>query len=129
MKYADSFEKEWAFTTTTQTVYSDWYDISWANELYSYVNYVLSTTRNAEQAIITLERYTPLGLADVTVLTHGTKTTTAAVDEQYGIWNDNSAPGNENKLGMRVRYKVVVSGTFTAAQTMTVTAQLYAKRV
>ncbi|KKK75596.1 hypothetical protein LCGC14_2872120, partial [marine sediment metagenome] len=114
MKYSDSFEKEWTFTTTTQTVYSDWFDISWANEFYSYVNYVLTENRNAEQAIITLERYTPLGLANVTVLTHGTKTTTAAVDEQYAsaiTYDANAAIGNDQKLGMRVRYKVVVTGT------------------
>jgi len=129
MKYADSFRKVFTCSATGTTQYSDWFDISWANEIYSWLTFSETGTADAETIDVTLERYVPyVTPTATTVLTH-TQATGATNEEKYGGWmTDTAAPGAENKLGTRVRYKCVAGGTFGSGNVITVTMILHAKR-
>jgi len=130
MDYATSYRHVEAITATGATTYSDWFDVSWANEIYSFLTFAESGAGNSESILVTLERYVPyVTPTATTVLTHSAATA-AANEEKYGGWmTDAAAPGAENKLGMRVRWKFVSSGTWTVAgNTITITMILHAKR-
>lgn len=128
MRFAESYLNVETLDTSGTTTYSDWFDISWANELYGYVDTTETGSATSESIIVTVERYLPYRTsAPSTVLTF-TTITGDTTEEKYGIWNDNSAPGAENKLGMRVRFKYVTSGTWTVTN-VKVYSTLYAKRV
>ena len=128
MTYADSYTHVETITASGATTYSDWIDISWANEIYSFLTYVEAETGSSEAVDVTLERYVPFATPTATtVLTH-TQATGATTEEKHGVWFDGSAPGAENKLGMRVRWKFISSGTFASDQVITMTMTLYAKR-
>jgi len=109
--------------TASDTTYSDWFDVSWANELYVYTD---STVSQSSSVVITLERYAPYRTpAPIDVLAVGTITSTTTSEGYAGWMYDGGAPGAENKLGMRVRFKYVMtwsSGTSTVYNT------IYAKR-
>ena len=130
MKYADSFEYTYTFTET-DTVYSDWFDISWANLLYSYITLSATETYDSEQVDVTVQRYLPYVTPSAgTVLAHGALTADQTGAEIYMRASyDGGAPAADNKLGMRVRWKVQASGTFRDGQDLTVTLTMYAKRV
>jgi len=122
MKYADSFHHTETMTAS-DTTYSPWFDISWANELYVYTD---STVSNTSSVVITLERYAPYRTpAPIDVLAVGTITSTTTSEGYAGWMYDGSAPGAENKLGMRVRFKYVMTWT---SGTSTVYNTIYAKR-
>lgn len=128
MDYANSFRK--VFTcSATGTQYSGWFDISKYNELYSWLTFSETGTANSETIDVTLERYVPyVTPTATTVLTHG-QIAAAGNSEVYGSWMaDTAAPGTENKLGTRVRYKCIAGGTFGSGNVITVTMILHAKR-
>lgn len=134
MKYAGSYH-----ATLTQTAagtsYSEWFDISWANEIYAYVTYTWSETiNNDESATVSLQRFIPLATtldaSGTDVLTFSTRTATTTVEEKMGQqMYDDAAPGAENQMGMRVRFELISTGTDWATdQIITVVCALYAKR-
>jgi len=129
-KYADSFRYTYTFTATG-TVYSGWFDVSWANLLYSYLTLSATESYNSEKIDVTVQRYQPFVTpAATTVLAHGQLSTDSTGVEIYMRASyDGGAPAADNKLGMRVRWKVQASGTFTDGQDLTVTLTMYAKRV
>jgi len=132
MKYADSFHYRNTFTDTAgETVYSDWFDVSWANLLYGYITLSASETYNSETVDVTIERYLPyVTPSAATVLAHTQLTADQAGAEIYMRASyDGGAPAADNKLGMRVRWKIVTAGTWTAGQDLTLTLTMYAKRV
>lgn len=124
MKYADSFYNAETCSAAT-TTYSDWFDVSFANELYAYVDSA-EVTSGTYSIVVTVERYLPYRTsAPQTVLTF-TAITGDTTQEKYGSWmGDTAAPGAENKLGMRVRFKYVT--TWTSGSTI-VHSTIYAKR-
>jgi len=132
MKYADSFHYTKTFTDTNgETVYSDWFDISWANLLYSYVTLSATESYNSEIVDITVQRYLPyVTPSATTVLAHSQLTADETGAEIYMRASyDGAAPAADNKLGMRVRWQIVTAGTWTSGQDLTVTLTMYAKRV
>lgn len=132
MKYADSFHYTKTFTNTSgETVYSDWFDISWANLLYSYITLSATETYNSETVDVTVQRHLPYVTPSAgTVLAHGQLTADQAGAEIYMRASyDGDAPAADNKLGMRVRWEIQTGGTWTSGQDLTVTLTMYAKRV
>lgn len=132
MKYADSFEYTNTFTDTSgETVYSDWFDVSWANLLYSYITLSATENYNSETVNVTVQRYLPYVTPSAgTVLAHGELTADETGAEIYMRASyDGGAPAADNKLGMRVRWEIVTAGTWTGGQDLTVTLTMYAKRV
>jgi hypothetical protein len=128
---ANSYRDVELITAISQTTYSKWMDVSWANELYSYMTFAEAVTGTSESIQVTLERETPyVTPATTTVLTHSAAT--GAVNEEkhaYTPETDNSAPDVHNQLGYRVRWKYVSSsGAFSASQIITMTMTLYAFR-
>ena len=128
MKYADSFEHTETITATDQTTYSEWFDISWANELHSFLRFHETGTVDTESILVTLERFRPLDMNPATVIAHAAKTSNGTAEIYARHYYDGGATGADNKLGMRVRYKFVSSGSFGANNTITMTMSLYAKR-
>lgn len=129
-KYADSFRYVFSVTTTGATAYSGWFDVSWANEIYSWLTFSETGTASSETIDVTLERYVPQVTPTAsTVITH-TQATAATTEEKYAHCQayDGGAPGAENKLGGRVRWKCVSGGTFGSGNTITVTMRLDAFR-
>ena len=131
MKYADSFEYTNTFTDTSgETVYSDWFDISWANLLYSYITLSATETYNSETVNVTVQRYLPYVTPSAgTVLAHAELTASGNAETYMRASYDGGAPAADNKLGMRVRWQIVTAGTWTSGQDLTVTLTMYAKRV
>jgi len=134
MKYADSFEETVAHTAAG-TKYSEWFDISWANELYVYCTVTFAETRGGgkDESLDTnkLERSTPDSVATEVVAFTVAKTATATEEEEYAsvIPDGNAAVAAANKLGMRVRFKSITSGTtWTASQSISIAYTIYAKR-
>jgi len=127
VKYADSFRDQEVITTSGATTYSPWYDVSWANELYCFITNVESGSATSEKVDVTIERASGFETdVPVTVVTF-TQLAGSGTEEKYASWMyDNAAPGAENKIGMRIRFKYVSSGTYTATETCTVT--VHAKR-
>lgn len=124
MKYAGSFHHKETISAAG-TTYSPWFDISWANELYAYSDSTMDVSGTLSVAM-TVERFLPYRTAaHVDVLTF-TALTGATTEEEYGIWQDEAAPGTENKLGMRVRFKYVT--TYTDG-TISIYSTIFAKRV
>ncbi len=130
MRFVESYRDVELIDTTGQTTYSGWFDVWWANELYSYMTFAESETGNSESIQVTLERETPyVTPSATTVLTHSAATTAANEEKHaYTPETDNSVPDVHNQLGYRVRWKYVSSGTFTASQIVTMTMILYAFR-
>ena len=128
IKYSDSFE--YTFTKdTADTYYSPWFDISWANEIYAFKEITFGVTRTGnETEALTVVKNTPHG--ETMVLTFTPRTATHAGEEKYGReMYDHDTPGSENKLGMRVRFKLVLGGTsWTGSREYTVICNMYAKR-
>jgi len=129
LKYCDSFKDTLSFTATSQTVYTDWFDISWANELFSFVTFAESGAGNSESITITLQRYSPIVNTGTDIASHGALAIAGSNELVATAKTANAAYGTANKLGMRVRWKGVSSGTWTVAgNTITMTLEMYAKR-
>jgi len=131
MKYVDS-QNHTETITTDGTTYSPWFDVSFANELYAYIDTSESGTASDETLDITVERYTPYRTASHTTVLTFTQITFAdltVTQEKNARFpaDDGSAPGADNKLGMKVRFKYDAAAT-TWATTVTVYSTLYAKR-
>lgn len=123
MKYVASYHDTEVIDTTGKTTNSEWFDISWANELYSYAKFEESeTSGNTESIAIILERFLPHSMTAVKVLDHGDMAA-PGTSEKHAYYPD-------EKLGMRVRWKYVSSGGFgtSPANVVTITMSLYAKR-
>jgi len=131
IKNADSFLWEQDFTTISTTYTSPWFDVSFANVLYSFLTFEETGTAGSESITVTLERYMPyLAPSETDVLGHSA--IGAAGNEEIYIRAsyDHDTPNTDNKIGMRVRYKAVSSsGAFGAGNTITMTLHLDAKRV
>ena len=134
MKYADSFEYTVAHTAAG-TKYTEWFDISWANELYAYCTITFAETRGGgkDESVSTnnLERNTPDVVATEVVAFTVPKTATTAEEEEYASAHTYVTDvSGDNKLGMRVRFKSITSGTtWTASQSISIAYTIYAKRV
>ena len=132
MPYAESFRYTKIFTDTAgETVYSKWFNVEWANLLYSYITLSATETYNSETVDVTVQRYLPYVVPGAgTVLAHGQLTANETGAEIYMRASyDGGAPAADNKIGMRVRYKIVTAGTFRSGQDLTLTLTMYAKRV
>ena len=131
MKYADSFHYTNTFTDTGgETVYSDWFDVSWANLLYSYITLSATETFDSETVNVTVQRYLPYVTPSAgTVLAHAELTAAGNAEIYMRASYDGGAPAADNKLGMRVRWAITTAGTFRSGQDLTVTLTMYAKRV
>ena len=126
MKYADSFRHQEVITVSGATTYSPWYDVSWANELYCFITNVETGSATSEKIDVTIIRASGFETdVPVTVVTF-TQLAAAGTEEKYAVNDDSSAQGAENKIGMRIRFKFVSSGTYTATETCTV--NVHAKR-
>lgn len=98
------------------TTYSDWFDVTWANELYMYIDSAESAA-GTYSIVVTVERYLPYRTsAPVTVATFTAITADATEEEYAHAWADGSAPGSENQIGMKVRFKYV--NTWTSGSTV-----------
>ncbi len=128
MKYADSFRHAETLDTTSTTTYSQWYDVSWANELYAFIGSVETGTPNSESIVTTIERGSGFETdVPITVLTFST-ITADTTEELYARHDyDGGAPAADNKIGMRIRYKFVTSGTWSVTNVI-VTVNVHAKR-
>lgn len=129
MKYADSFHHVETLDTTGTTTYSDWFDVSWANELYAYVDSTETGSATSESVAVTVERYLPYRTSNPTTVLTFTAITGDTTEEKYAYTpeTDASAPDVHNKLGMRVRFKYVTSGTWTVTSVV-IYSTIYAKR-
>ena len=125
MKYIDSFEYSLALSTSNHSAdyYSDWIDVSWANQLIS-EEHVVTASVSGETIDITVERNRTPITTDTAILTHGQITTSATTqDEQSG----SSVGAGTTVIGARVRYHVAVAGTWTST-TAAITLKLIMKR-
>ena len=138
VKYSDSFE-ETVVHTAAGDKYSEWFDVSWANELYIYctITFALSKTGDESLTVNKLERNTPGVLAvldeandDVSAFTVP-KNATAAEEEEYASNNIDGGAGVAawNKIGTRVRFLSTTTGnSFTNLQSISIVYTIYAKR-
>ena len=135
MKYIDSQNHTETITADGDT-YSPWFDVSFANELYAYIDTSESGTPDDESLIITVERYAPYRTsAPIAVLTFTTITFAdlTVTEEKHALspgglgGGVGGIPSAENKLGMKVRFKYDMTVT-TPVATVTVYSTLYAKR-
>ena len=131
IKTAESFLWEQDFTTISTTYYSPWYDVSFANVLYSFLTFEETGTAGSESITVTLERYMPyLAPSETDVLAHSAIGAPGNAEIYVRASYDHDTPNTDNKIGMRVRYKAVSSsGAFGAGNTITMTLTLDAKRV
>ena len=130
MKYVASYHDTELITVTGKTTYSKWFDVSWANELYSYLTFAESETGDSESIVVTLERYIPyVTPTATTVLTHSTATAATNEEKIARNYYDGAAPAADNTIGLKVQWKYISSGTFANDQIITVTIALYAKRI
>ena len=129
MKYADSFNDSETIIASGATTYSDWFDTSWANELCSFATFAEAVTGTTESITVSLQRFSPIVTTGTDIAAHGALAA-AGSDELYVTSQiaGSTDLATKNKLGMRVRYKYVSSGTFSASQIVTMTMVLYAKR-
>ena len=129
--YAESFRYTKVFTASGTTVTSGWFNVEWANVLYSYITLSATESYNSETVDVTVQRYLPYVTPSAgTVLAHGQLTADETGAEIYiRASYDGGAPAADNKIGMRVRWQIVTGGTFTSGQDLTVTLTMYAKRV
>ena len=128
MKYADSFRHQEVLDTSGTTTYSTgWYTVDFANELYCFLTATETGSATSESVVVTIERASGFEVdVPVTVVTFST-ITAATTEEKYAVDKDNSAQGAENKIGHRIRFKFVTSGTWTV-DNMTITVNVHAKR-
>jgi len=129
IKYADSFEAALSMTATTQTKYSDWFDASWANELYSFATYAESESGETETVTVTIQRYSPVVTTGTDIASHTGLTADGSNEKVVSAKpGGTSAFGTTNKLGTRIRWKAVTSGTWETGNVITMTLLMYAKR-
>ena len=137
-KYADSWKKVFTCSATgTQysvatTVPKDWWDVSWANELYSFVTFAETGTANSEVIDITIERYQPFVTASATAVVANAQLNAAGSNEAFAsahTYDGNAAIGADQKIGTKIRLKCVAGGTFGSGNVITVTCIVQAKRV
>ena len=131
MKYADSFNATITMTEASQTKYSEWFDISWANELYSFATFAETGTADSESITITLQRFSPIVSTGTDIAGHSALA--AAGSNEKVVTHDDSgfsvAYGTTNQLGMRVRWKSVSSaGAWGSGNVITMTLVMCAKR-
>ena len=62
------------------------------------------------------------------IAAHGALTAPSSNDLEVTAETANAAYGTANKLGMRVRWEFVSSGSFAATNTVTMSMVMYAKR-
>jgi len=139
IKNADSFLWEQDFTTISTTYYSPWFDVAFANVLYSFLTFEETGTAGSESITVTLERFMPYPdldavlTADPTaleVIGHTAIGTPGNEEKYIRASYDHDTVDTDNKIGMRVRYRAVSSsGAFGAGNTITMTLHLDAKRV
>ena len=125
-KYSDSFYHEETCDAAT-TTYSKWFDVAFANELYAYVESV-ETSSGTYSIVVTVERCLPyITPTGSTVLTFTTITGDTTEEKRANApATDGAAPGAENIIGLRVRFKYV--NTWTSGSTA-VHSKIYAKRI
>ena len=128
MKYAASYHNTETLDTSGTTTYSEWFDISWANELYVLVDSTETGTPNSESIAVTLERTSgfrtdvPVEVLAFSAITGDT------TEELYSRYHyDGGATAADNQMGMRVRFKYVTSGTWSVTN-VKVYSTIYAKR-
>ena len=131
IKNAESFLWEQDFTAISTTYYSPWFDVSFANVLYSFLTFAETGTAGSESITVTLERYMPyLAPSETDVLAHSAIGAAGNEEIYVRASYDHDTPDTDNKIGMRVRYKAVSSsGAFGSGNTITMTLTLDAKRV
>lgn len=130
MKYADSFE-EIVEHNAAGTIYSEWFDVDFANELFVYctITFAVSKTGNESLTHNRLYRKTPDSEAEVLAFTEPINAT-ATEEGLYGsAVTYITAVGNANMLGTRVRFKSTTTGNaFTNLQVISIAYRIFAKR-
>ncbi|MHA2313961.1 MAG: hypothetical protein ACXACF_01525 [Candidatus Hermodarchaeia archaeon] len=130
MKYEDSYRKVFTFTATGDTQYSDWINVGWANEVYGYLTFSETGTANSETIDAEVERHQPFVTESSTTVLAWTQINAAGTEEIYMRSHyDGGATAADNKIGNRIRLKVVSGGTFGSGNTITITITLNMKRV
>jgi len=111
--------------TASGTTYSPWMDVSWANELYVYLD---STETGAYSVVCTLERFTPYRTASHTTILSLATVASTTTSESYAYTPETDGTGADvhNKIGTRVRFKYVC--TKTSGASMVIYSTIYAKR-
>jgi len=128
VKYADSFEDTLTMTAKETAYYSDWFDASWANELYSFAT-IAGTETITTTITVTLQRYSPIVATGTKIADHTGLSATGSNEKVVSAMPDGDAAyGIDNQFGTRVRWKAISDATWTANQIMTVTLEMYAKR-
>jgi len=129
MKYADSFRFQAVQTASGQTTYSPWYDVSWANELYCFLTSVeAGGSASSESTQVKIQRASGYETdVPVDVISFTAITATNTTEEKYAVSLDEAAQGAENKIGHRIRFEIVGSGTW-GVTTVTTTINVHAKR-
>lgn len=125
MKYADSFYNAETCSAAT-TTYSDWFDVSFANQLYAYVDSA-EVTSGTYSIVVTVERQKPYRTTAASTVLTFTAITGDTTQEKiaYAPATDGAAPDAENIIGLSVRFKYV--NTWTSGSTI-VHSKIYAKR-
>lgn len=128
VKYADSFKDTLTMTVKETAYYSDWFDISWANELYSFAT-IAGTKTITTTVTTTIQRYSPIVSTGTTIADHGGLSATGSNEKVVTAMPDGDAAyGADNQFGTRARWKVISDATWTADQVITMTLEMYAKR-
>lgn len=113
-----------ATNLTTPQYLTDWMDVSWANELFSDATITMATRSGTATLILSIEHNCKYA-TNTEVLAHTTMQSDTTTTEETTI----SARGvGTAKIRTKVRYKVVLGGTWTGTVSCTVEARLVAKR-
>jgi len=131
LKYVDSFKDTLTMSVKETAYYGDWFDISWANELYSFATIAGSKTITTT-ITVTLQRYSPIASTTeygTDIADHSGLSATGSNEKVVSAKPDGDAAyGTNNQLGMRVRWKAISDSTWTSSQEITVTLEMHAKR-
>jgi len=127
IKYSDSYE--WIETfdadNTTATQYSTpWFEVDFANELFSDVSMVMSTISGSATFDADVEKYSKYA-ANSVVISHTQVTADGTTLEESTV----SAVGaGTGKIGTRVRYVFTLGGTWTGTVSLVFKGIIVAKR-
>ena len=127
--YENSFSNVETLDTSGTTTYSGWFNVGFASEIYAYVDTTETGSATSESIIVTVERSLPYRAGGATTVLTFTTITADATEEKiaYTPATDGSAPGVENTIGMRIRFKYVTSGVWTVTN-VKVYSTIFAKR-
>jgi len=126
MKYVDSYEWTETFNSANLVTpqYSGWFDVGFANEIYSDVSMVFSDDSGGATFDCDLFKYSKYA-ADSELLSHtqiGADGTT--VHEQ----SVSAVGAGSAKIGTKVRYKFTLGSTWTGTVTVVFKGTIVAKR-